>query len=176
MGRKKAGGQQPLIGVRFTPTERIDLDAIAARLAAPMGKRPNRADALRFGLQLAKKGFAIPLLGDLGAGRPRDDPAEATDRLPVTQLFPTDAVAYRVRGDSMRDDLIASGDYVVVVPDRIGHAGLVVAWLKDGGGVLKNYDPIKHQLESGSGKGRWVRKLVDGDMILGALVGVIRKL
>lgn len=175
MGRKKAGGQQPLIGIRLTPSERVDLDAIAARLAEPLGKRPNRADAIRFGLQLAKRGATIPLLGDLGAGRPRDEPADPIDRLPVNQLFPADVVAYRVRGSSMRDDLIADGDFVIVQKCQDADGGPVVAWLKDGGGVLKNYDRAKKQLSSGTGKGRWVRNLTADDMILGVLVGVIRK-
>ncbi len=175
MGRKKTTGQQPLTGVRFTDAERAELDALAVRLAEPFGKRPNRADAIRYGLQLAKKGFAVPLLGDLGAGRPCHDPADPAERLPVNQLFPTDSVAYRVRGHSMQDDHILDGDFVIVRPSSDSLSGPVVAWLKDLGGTLKNYNQAKKQLHSGKGKERWIHNMSDDDLILGVLVGVIRK-
>jgi SOS-response transcriptional repressor LexA len=76
----------------------------------------------------------------------------------------------------MREELIGGGDFVVVRPcNAPDHGTKVVAWLKDLGGVLKVYDKGKNQLHSGSGKGRWVRALDPQDILLGVLVGVIRK-
>lgn len=177
MGRKKQGGQKPLVGVRMSADEQAHLDRVAAELAARTGGgEPNRADVFRLGIQLVEQGFSLPLVGDLGAGRPRTEPAEDGAVMRVDRLFPREAVVYKVRGDSMGDDHIIDGDYVIVLPcGDPDHGKTVVTWLKDLGGTLKKFDRVKRQIESGKGKGRWVRKLTDEDIIIGYLVGVIRK-
>ncbi len=119
---------------------------------------------------------SIPLLGDLGAGRPRNDPADTTESLQVSGLFPADAVAYRVKGRSMEADCILDGDYVVAVPSSTADANAkVVAWIDGQGGYLKRYDKAKHTIYSGNGRNRWTHVLRPEDLILGVYVGLIRK-
>lgn len=176
MGRKKDGGRKPLVGLRMDAAEQAHLDRVAEDFAAHTGGTPNRANVFRRGIQLVEHGVSLPFIGDLGAGRPRTEAADPGDRVRVDRMFPDAAVVYRVRGDSMKEALIADGDYVIVTPCRDpDHGKVVVTWLKDMGGTLKTYNRPKHQLESGTGKGRWVRKLTEEDVILGVLVGVIRK-
>jgi SOS-response transcriptional repressor LexA len=128
------------------------------------------------GKRAATAGVAIPLLGDLGAGRPRDDPADTTDSLPVSELFPAGAVAYRVKGRSMEADCILNGDYVVAVPSSAADAGeKVVVWIDGQGGHLKRYDKAKHTIYSGNGRNRWTHVMRPEDLILGVFVGLIRK-
>lgn len=118
----------------------------------------------------------IPLLGDLGAGRPRHDPAEATDSLQVNGLFPDTAVAYRVKGRSMEVDHILDGDFVVAVPSPTADGGAkVVAWVDGQGGYLKRYDAKKNTIYSGNGRNRWTHVMRPEDLIVGVFVGLIRK-
>lgn len=176
MGRKKQGGPNPIVPIRMSPAEQSNLDRVAKELASRRGGQANRADVFRLGIKLVDEGLSLPLVGDVGAGRPRTEPADNGATVRVDRLFPEEAVVYRVRGHSMADDHILDGDYVIVLrcsdPD---HGKVVVAWLKDLGGTLKNYNRPKHQLESGSGKGRWVHKLGEEDIVIGYLVGLIRK-
>lgn len=119
---------------------------------------------------------AIPLLGDLGAGRPRHDPAEATDSLQISGLFPDHSVAYRVKGRSMEIDHILDGDYVIAVPSSTADGGAkVVAWVDGQGGYLKRYDAKKKTIFSGNGRNRWTHVMRPEDLIVGVFVGLIRK-
>lgn len=124
----------------------------------------------------------IPVAGVVGAvaaGVGRDEPADPDDWLRVSEMS-AGCVAYRVRGESMEEDKIFNGDYLVVKPS-VEHApvpgDVVVAWIAnkegDGGGhVVKRLEQNGY-LKS-KGKGRWSHKLCDRDQVFGVLVGVVR--
>jgi repressor LexA len=151
------------------------MDFVARRLGMTAGVELKRVDGVRVGMSLAKRSF-MPLIGEIGAGVPKNVPADQNEYLQVNSLYPDDAAVFRVRGDSMRDDCIADGDYVVVRPgDDADNGDTIVIHLSDDGVVIKRYDKEKGLIYCGVGKGRWERKLKPGDRILGTYIGLIRR-
>ena len=107
-----------------------------------------------------QKSTRIPMLGHIAAGSPIEA-IENREFLDLEDLFPADTNTFvlKVRGDSMIDDQIADGDYVVCQRRNSARDGeMVVALLEDGEATLKrifreagrgrlqpanaNYDPI----------------------------------
>lgn len=160
---------------RLTPAMVDDIDWVAKLVAIPNGLEPNRTDGVRYAAHHVRR-TAIKLEGDIGAGPPRSVVADHDEYVRVHQLYPEGVVCYRVRGDSMNDEMIANGDFVVVLPvPDADNGATVVVHLEDNGVVIKQYDKAKGMLCSGNGKGRWTHKLRPGDRIMGVLVGVIRR-
>ncbi len=83
----------------------------------------------------------IPLLGTVAAGRPIEALAEHEDlRVPEEWLGKGRTFALRVRGDSMIDEQIRSGDTVVVEARETARNGETVIALVDGEAVtVKQY-------------------------------------
>jgi repressor LexA len=82
----------------------------------------------------------IPLAGTIAAGRPID--AIQTDEfLEVdTSYSEKGCFALKIKGDSMIDDGIYDGDYVIVKPEPSPRNGeIVVATLEDGSATLKRF-------------------------------------
>lgn len=119
----------------------------------------------------------LPLCGSIAAGQPIES-TETPDTLNVSDLFASRAgtFALRVRGDSMIEDHIADGDYVIIERRHTAHDGeIVVALLEDGSATLKRYfrekDRIRLQPANGSMRPIYVRQDVQ---IQGVLIGVLR--
>ena len=125
------------------------------------------------GIKAAAGSVSIPLLGVIAAGCPIDEAADPVGLLPVAEQF-AGCVAYTVRGASMLDEYIVSGDHVIVREDPNPPKGsIVVAWIEEPeGATIKKWDG--KFLRSRSPKERWVHQKTDRDRILGVLVGVIR--
>ena len=66
MGRQKTTGKTPQSTFRLTPQNLAEIDAVAAKLAEPTGGKPNRADAIRYGVRLAvtQLGITLPLVAE----------------------------------------------------------------------------------------------------------------
>ena len=159
---------------RLTDDTLSAIDWLAEFIARPTGGEPKQVDGMRFAAIVGKRGF-IPLAGDIGAGPPHNTPGD-DEFVRVHQLYPESSVCYRVKGTSMESELIADGDFVVVVPgEDAEHGQTVVAWLDGNGCVVKRYDKEKGVLYSGVGKDRWMHKMKPGDRLVGVLVGVIRR-
>ena len=75
----------------------------------------------------------LEILGAVAAGRPIEA-VEGGERLPVPEALTRGRPAYllRVRGDSMRDEQIRDGDFVVVEPRRSAENGETVIALIGG--------------------------------------------
>ena len=80
-----------------------------------------------------KKGSdRLPLLGRIAAGRPVEA-VENTESICLGDIIGNREVfALEVRGDSMRDEHILSGDYVLVERTRTAREGEIVVALVDG--------------------------------------------
>lgn len=75
----------------------------------------------------------VPLLGTIAAGRPIEAVADASKvMLPRDMVRKGRTYVLRVRGDSMRDEQIRDGDYVVVEDRQEARDGEVVVALIDG--------------------------------------------
>jgi len=82
----------------------------------------------------------IPMLGRIAAGRPVEG-IETHESLSLTDIVDNKAVfALEVRGESMRDDHIMHGDYVLVEKAQTAKQGEIVVALVDGSETtLKRY-------------------------------------
>lgn len=174
MGRKKTTGKTPPMQFRATEIDRAFIAVVNARLKDIDGGSDNTR-AIRHALRFTAN-LGIPLKGEVGGGKERWKEYDKTESVPVSVLAPDDVVAYRVRGDSMIDRHIVTGDYVLIRPQETAdHGETVVAWIRGTGGVVKCYDAMTHGLYSGKGKEKWEYKLEKGDRLFGVYAGVIRR-
>ena len=120
----------------------------------------------------------LPMLGMVAAGAPT--PAVAQDeRLEMDDLFGgTNHYALRVRGQSMIEDHIDDGDYVVIRKQETAANGERVVAMIDNEVTLKRFFREKNavRLEPANGKMQPIVVEPNADAhILGILVGVLRK-
>lgn len=82
----------------------------------------------------------LPLLGRIAAGRPVEA-IETAESISLNDIIGSREVfALEVRGDSMRDEHIVSGDYVLVERTRIAREGeIVVALVDNADATLKRF-------------------------------------
>ena len=96
-----------------------------------------------FEMKQAIAGLELPLLGYIHAGKPLepyDDPS-ATFKV-TANLVPPNKIAFvlQVKGESMIEDGILPGDFVVLVKeDTINNGDIVVALLQNGLATLKRF-------------------------------------
>jgi repressor LexA len=126
-------------------------------------------------------GVSLPLLGLVAAGTPTPTEAQDTrdERLDFGELFAGDNhYALRVRGQSMIDDHIADGDFVVIRRQETAANGERVVAMIDNEVTLKRFyqDRSNIRLEPANGTMAPIVVSPDTDTrILGVLVGVLRK-
>jgi len=83
---------------------------------------------------------AVLLLGSVAAGRPIEPfPDEETIEVPASLLGKGEHFVLRVRGDSMVEDGIRDGDYVIVARRQTAQNGQTVVALVRGEATLKRY-------------------------------------
>ncbi|MBI3559390.1 transcriptional repressor LexA [Candidatus Gottesmanbacteria bacterium] len=96
-------------------------------------------------------GVELPLLGYVSAGKPLEPYEDPTATFRVSaNLVPPGQVAFvlRVKGNSMIDDGILSGDYAVLTKDEdIKDGDVVVALLNNGLATLKKIFREEHQVK-----------------------------
>jgi repressor LexA len=121
----------------------------------------------------------IPLLGVVAAGEPYQAfPIEETLSVPTTLWGGKQVFALRVRGNSMIDEGIHSGDYIIVEPRQTADNGQTVVAEIDGGVTVKKY----HREADGSirlepANPEMLPLVVRGEhvRIIGIVAGVLRK-
>lgn len=87
-----------------------------------------------------RKGREVALFGYVAAGRPIEPfPDEETIEVPSSLLGKGEHFVLRVRGDSMIEDGIRDGDYVVVARRATAQNGQTVVALVRGEATLKKY-------------------------------------
>jgi len=81
----------------------------------------------------SKKGFdRLPLMGSIAAGKPIEA-IETAESISLADIIGNREVfALEVRGDSMRDEHIVSGDFVLVERTRTAREGEIIVALVDG--------------------------------------------
>ncbi len=87
-----------------------------------------------------RKGREVALLGYVAAGRPIEPfPDQETIEVPSSLLGRGEHFVLRVRGDSMVDDGIRDGDYVIVARQSTARNGQTVVAMVRGEATLKRY-------------------------------------
>ncbi|MHC5003917.1 MAG: transcriptional repressor LexA [Planctomycetota bacterium] len=123
----------------------------------------------------------FPLVGRIAAGHPIEK-FEQSDRLALEDLFGprigqrAGVFALQVEGDSMRDEGILDGDYVLIERRDTAHNGeRVVALLPDGETTLKTYYREKDRIRLQPANPEFDPIIVKECAIQGVVVGVLRR-
>jgi repressor LexA len=120
----------------------------------------------------------LPLLGLVAAGSPTQA-VEQEERLSYGELFDgPDHFALKVRGQSMIEDHIDDGDYVVIRKQETAENGERVVAMIDNEVTLKRFHREKGQIRLDPANGKMQPIYVDPSSdakILGVLVGVLRR-
>jgi len=149
-------------------------------------REPNKARSLSIADGIAlpdeEKPLAFPLVGRIAAGHPIEKFAD-TDELNLTDLFGAKVAssgggtfALRVEGESMRDEGILEGDYVIVQRrDTARNGERVVALLPNGETTLKTYFKESDHIRLQPANPAFDPIKVKDCKIQGVVTGVIRR-
>ncbi len=138
------------------------------------GKRSLRVVETQPGRSAAE----LPLLGTVAAGRPIEA-VEVPDtfEVPAPMAAGGERFVLRVRGDSMVEDGILDGDYLVVERRPTARPGETVVALVDGEATVKRFHPVPGGVELRPANAAMEPIRVEPDQelrIVGRVVGVIR--
>jgi repressor LexA len=120
----------------------------------------------------------LPLLGAIAAGSPIEA-IENREELDLEQMFHSRSGVYvlRVRGESMIEDHLCDGDYVVIERRETAKNGeQVVALLDSGEATLKRFYREGNKIRLQPANSTMEPRLVDADRcrIQGVVIGVLR--
>jgi repressor LexA len=123
------------------------------------------------------KATSYPIVGTIAAGQPIEA-IENRETLELDNLFNTRHGTYvlRVKGNSMIEDHIADGDFVIIERREQARDGeIVVALLDDGQATLKRYFKERGRVRLQPANASMSPIYVDKDIkIQGVLIGVLR--
>jgi repressor LexA len=134
-------------------------------------------------LTLEEKFFVPkPILGEVAAGNPLTIYPDAIDtiELPTIARMPKDSFLLRVKGDSLKDAYIFSGDIVIVNPNLEPKNGQIVAAILDDAAVVKRFYKKKNEIELVSENPDYkpiiIEKKYPSFKLVGIVVGVYRSM
>jgi repressor LexA len=123
-------------------------------------------------------GMVLPLAGRIAAGQPieaieRPETISLADFVRSKEVF-----VLEVRGDSMQDEAILSGDYVLVEKTKVAHNGdIVVALVENSDATLKRFyrEGNRIRLQPSNAKMKPIIVPAADVEIQGRVIGVLRK-
>ena len=138
---------------------------------------PNMSRAIQLAAEpIEERG--LPLAGRIAAGV-LHEAIEQTERVDFQEMFDPKRkklFVLQVKGDSMIEDQIADGDFVVVQKQRTARKGqIVVALTAEGEATLKRWFPEKNRIRLEPANSRMKPIYVKDVRVLGVVVGVVRK-
>jgi len=140
-------------------------------------KEKNRKRAIEVISPVETKRFEFPLLGKVAAGKP----IEAVEDISAIEVPPSmvgtgDHFVLQVNGDSMQEDGIMEGDFVVVRKQPAAENGETVVALINNEATIKKYYKKKDHVElRPAHTGMESLRVKEGDLrIEGKVVGVMR--
>ena len=144
-------------------------------------KNPKLARGIE--LTLEEKFFVPrPVLGEVAAGNPLTIYPDAIDtvQLPTIARMPQDSFLLRVKGDSLKDAYIFSGDIVIVNPNLEPKNGQIVVAILDDAAVVKRYYKKRNEIELVSENPEFKPIVIDKKYasfkIVGIVVGIYRSM
>jgi repressor LexA len=123
-----------------------------------------------------------PVLGEVAAGNPLTIYPDAIDTidLPTIARMPKDSFLLRVKGDSLKDAYIFSGDIIIVNPNLEPRNGQIVVAILDDAAVVKRFYKKKNEIELVSENPDYEPIVIDKKYgsfkIVGIVVGVYRSM
>lgn len=123
--------------------------------------------------------FELPMLGRVAAGSPLEAIEQTEDRLDFNAMFGgPNHFALKVSGNSMIEDQINDGDFVVIRKQETAQNGERVVAMIDNEVTLKKFyrDKTHIRLEPANGSmAPIIVPMTEEPIVLGVLVGVLRK-
>jgi repressor LexA len=116
-----------------------------------------------------------PVLGEVAAGNPLTIYPDAIDtiELPTIARMPKDSFLLRVKGDSLKDAYIFSGDIVIVNPNLEPKNGQIVVAILDDAAVVKRFYKKKNEIELISENPEYEPIVIDRKYPLFKIVGIV---
>ncbi len=140
-------------------------------------REPNMSRAIQLSTEPAHL-RGLPLAGRIAAGV-LHEAIEQDERVELDAMFDPenkDLFVLEVDGDSMIDDQIADGDYVVIRKQRTARKGqIVVALTDENEATLKRWFPEKNRIRLEPANSRMKPIYVKNAKVMGVVVGVVRK-
>ncbi len=140
-------------------------------------REANMSRAIQLATETAY-GRSLPLAGRIAAGV-LHEAVEQEERIEFGALFDgtdQDLFVLEVSGDSMIDDQIADGDYVIVRRQPTATKGqIVVAITDENEATLKRWFPERHRIRLEPANAEMKPIYVKNARVLGVVVGVVRK-
>ncbi|HQF41974.1 MAG TPA: transcriptional repressor LexA [Ignavibacteriaceae bacterium] len=123
-----------------------------------------------------------PILGEVAAGNPLTIYPDAIDtvKLPTIAKMPQDSFLLRVKGDSLKDAYIFSGDIVIVNPNLEPKNGQIVVAILDDAAVVKRFYKKKNEIELVSENPEYKPIVIDKKYasfnVVGIVIGIYRSM
>lgn len=123
-----------------------------------------------------------PILGEVAAGNPLTIYPDAIDtiELPTIAHMPKDSFLLRVKGESLKDAYIFSGDVVIVNPNLEPVNGKIVVAILDDAAVVKRFFKKANSIELHSENPEFepiiIKKNYVNFKIVGIVVGIYRSM
>jgi repressor LexA len=140
-------------------------------------REPNMSRAIQLAAEPIRE-TGLPLAGRIAAGV-LHEAIEQDERVDFGDLFDSEnksLFVLQVDGDSMIEDQIADGDYVVVRRQRTARRGqIVVALTEENEATLKRWYPEKNRIRLEPANSNMKPIYVKNARVLGIVVGVVRK-
>jgi repressor LexA len=140
-------------------------------------REPNMSRAIQLAAEpIHERG--LPLAGTIAAGV-LHEAIEQDERIDFDEVFhdkDNRLFVLEVRGDSMIEDQISDGDYVVIRKQRTARKGqIVVALTDENEATLKRWYPEKNRIRLEPANSTMKPIYVKNARVLGVVVGVVRK-
>jgi repressor LexA len=123
-----------------------------------------------------------PVLGEVAAGNPLTIYPDSIDtvEMPTIARMPRESFLLKVKGDSLKDAFIFSGDIVIVNPALDVRNGAIVAAVLDDAAVVKRFFRRKDRIELVSENPEYqpivIEKTYQKFKIVGVVVGIYRSM
>ncbi len=123
-----------------------------------------------------------PILGEVAAGNPLTIYPDAIDtiELPTIAHMPKDSFLLKVKGDSLKDAYIFSGDIIIVNPNMEPVNGRFVAAVLDDAAVVKRFFKKPNCIELHSENPEYEPIIIEREYprfeLVGVVVGVYRSM
>lgn len=168
------------IGVSSLATVHEHLQALEAKGLITRKQGKTRAIELTSDeVEFSRDGMEVPILGFIAAGAPIEPYTDPNASMTIPSPFVSGqkrVYVLQVRGESMIEEQIRDGDYVVIEQAEAANNGeIVVALLDNGMATLKRYfkEATRIRLEPANAKMQPI--FVKNVRIQGKVVGLIRK-
>jgi repressor LexA len=139
-------------------------------------REPNMSRAIMLATESVEGSRGLPLAGRIAAGV-LHEAVEQNEVIDFSELFSSDDLfVLKVSGDSMIEDQIADGDYVVIKKQETASKGqIVVAITDENEATLKRWYPEGNRIRLQPANSSMKPIYVKNARVLGTVVGVVRK-